>query len=284
MIKIIIFVGSLAAASIGLASAVLILWLGRTAPRRIRRAWRALAVLLMAGACLKAYLSLHLFINHIETAAHDLDILSPILGLCGSLCMLAMVILTRESLGDPLKVADLRKAAFTDTLTGLPNRRSFDMAVVERVEIARRRNQPLALIMFDIDHFKAINDWHGHDAGDAVLREIGRCLRHGQRDSDMAFRMGGEEFILLLPATDLTQGTLVADRLRKQLGDVNIDKDGQRISVTTSAGVALLRPGDDAASLLQRADAALYSAKRSGRNRVCLESCPVVQLATAAQG
>lgn len=284
MIALVILLGSSASVIIALAAAFLIVWLGRTAPRRIRRAWRALASLMTVTAGLYAYLSLHLFIEHHRIAHDDADILAPIVGVAGSCCMLAMVFLSRDSLGDPLKVADLRKAAFSDVLTGLPNRRSYDMAVVERLEIARRRDQPLALMLLDIDHFKAVNDRHGHEWGDEVLRQIGRTLRRSKRESDFAFRLGGEEFTVIAPMTNMSQAIAAADRLRQLVETTWVEKDGARIPVTVSIGVAALRADDDATSLFHRADTALYHAKRMGRNNVCVEAAPVLQLTAGAQG
>lgn len=283
MFEAMILLGSLLAVAIGLAAAMLIIWLGRTAPRRIRRAWRVLAFMMATTSILYAYLALHYFQEHGQFQHDDIDILMPIVSLCGSITMLAMILLTRDSLGDPLKVADLKKAAFTDTLTGLPNRRSFDMAMAERIEMARRRDQPLAVMLFDIDHFKRINDAHGHEWGDEALRLIGKALRRTKRETDMAFRFGGEEFTVIAPATTVQQAVTAADRLRRHIADLRLLKDEQLVSLTISVGVAELRPDDDAASVLQRADLALYSAKRAGRNRVCMESCAVVQIITAQE-
>lgn len=283
MLEALILLGSFVAVAIGLASAVLVIWLGRGAPRRIRRAWRILATLMAGTSLLYAYLALHYFQEHSQFEHDDIDILMPVVSLCGSITMLAMILLTRDSLGDPLKVADLKKAAFTDTLTGLPNRRSFDMAMAERIEIARRRDQPLAVMLFDIDHFKRINDAHGHDWGDEALRQIGKALRRGRRDTDIAFRIGGEEFTVIAPSTRIDQAVQAADRLRLLVAGLRVFKEGELVSLTISVGVAELRADDDAASLIQRADTALYAAKRAGRNRVCMESCAVVQI-LAAQG
>lgn len=282
MIGIIILLGSLATCGIMLAAAFLIVWLGRTAPRRIRCLWRALASLMTVTAGLYAYLALHQFLGHHKLAQHDIDILMPIIGLGGSLSLLAMVFLTRDSLGDPLKVADLKHAAFTDPLTGLPNRRSFDMAMIERIEVARRRDQPLSLMLIDVDHFKIVNDRHGHEWGDEVLRQIGRTLRRNQRDGDLAFRLGGEEFTVLAAQTDGSQLLSAAERLRRLVGETWIAKDGGHIPITISIGLATLRSDDDPASFMQRADTALYHAKRTGRNMVCAEAAPVIYLASSA--
>ncbi len=278
MFEAITLLGSLLAVAIGLASAALIVWLGRSAPARMRRVSRGIAALIAANSLLYAYLALHYFHGYGEVHRSGSDILMPVVSLCASMTILAMILLTRDSLGDPLKLADLKKAAFTDALTGLPNRRSFDMAMDERMEIAIRRGQSMAVMMFDIDDFKKVNDIHGHEAGDEALRLIGKALRRGKRDTDMAFRFGGEEFTVIASASDLGQAVQAAERLRRLIAEMRIVRHGEVIALTTSVGVAVLRHDDDAASFLQRADAALYAAKRAGRNRVFVESCPVVKI------
>jgi diguanylate cyclase (GGDEF)-like protein len=159
--------------------------------------------------------------------------------------------------------------ARTDELTGLPNRRAFLERGTSALELARRHKRPLALIMFDIDHFKRINDTHGHGAGDAALRAVTSVLSRIARASDTPGRLGGEEFGLLLPETRLDDAVTVAERLRRDVGALTVPFDGTAIRITCSFGVAGLQddlPGLDA--LLQSADEALYRAKREGRDRV----------------
>ncbi|GGE91022.1 hypothetical protein GCM10008020_39980 [Massilia psychrophila] len=162
-----------------------------------------------------------------------------------------------------------RKAAYCDYLTGLANRRAFFEAA--ELELARRKRSPrsTAMIMFDADHFKAINDTFGHPAGDAVLRHLAQSLKATFRDVDVVARVGGEEFAVLLPSTDLAAAALVANRLRALVEATPVLVEGELIGFTVSAGVAAM---DDAISgldgLIKRADQALYAAKARGRNRV----------------
>jgi two-component system cell cycle response regulator len=159
--------------------------------------------------------------------------------------------------------------AITDALTGLYNRRYMESHLASQVQEAIARGKPLTTLVLDIDFFKAINDTHGHDAGDAVLREFATRIRKSIRGIDLACRYGGEEFVIVMPETDISVATLVAERLRRRIAsDPFPIPDGQVVAVTISAGLAALGADDDAASMLKRADLALYRAKRDGRNRV----------------
>ena len=163
----------------------------------------------------------------------------------------------------------LELLATVDSLTETLNRRRFLELAAREVGRARRHNRPLAALLFDLDHFKAVNDTYGHAAGDQTLRQTAAAARGALRDSDVLARYGGEEFVALLPETDLQGAAAVAERLRAAVAAMTIEADGVRISITTSVGVAEWR--DDEASLeraLARADEALYAAKRSGRNKV----------------
>ncbi|MFP4056416.1 MAG: GGDEF domain-containing protein [Candidatus Brocadiia bacterium] len=164
----------------------------------------------------------------------------------------------------------LERLATTDGLTGLLNRRT----VLERLETeltrCRRLALPLALVLLDVDHFKAVNDRHGHQAGDRVLAHVGRLLRAACRSYDLAGRYGGEEFILALPHADASQGRAAAERLRQRLAAAPVPLgDGEALAVTASLGVAVAAEGVDTAdALVAAADQALYKAKAAGRNRV----------------
>ena len=161
----------------------------------------------------------------------------------------------------------LSQMASTDELTRLANRRRFTESL--RMEMARMRRSeaPLSLIMADADHLKAINDAHGHPAGDAAIRHVADAIRKGGRETDMAARLGGEEFALLLPGTDAVGAVKAAERIRKALASSTIPTVG---TVTVSMGVATA-PEDAAAEeeLVRVADARLYAAKARGRNQVC---------------
>jgi two-component system cell cycle response regulator len=160
--------------------------------------------------------------------------------------------------------------AITDALTGLYNRRYMETHVGSLVEQARARGKFLTVLVIDIDFFKSINDSHGHDVGDEVLREFALRIRKSIRGIDLACRYGGEEFVVIMPDTDLAVGTLVAERLRRRIANepVIIPHGGPKIDVTISIGIAALSGNDDAARVFKRADQALYRAKRDGRNRV----------------
>jgi diguanylate cyclase (GGDEF)-like protein len=166
--------------------------------------------------------------------------------------------------------AELLMLATTDFLTGLPNRREF-MARLddELARLQRNMDECAAVLMLDIDHFKHVNDRHGHAAGDAVLRHLAGLMRAGQRKIDKLGRVGGEEFAVLLPGASADAAAIYAERLRQNVADTPLEVDGQTIEVTVSIGIASILAGDTTADAsMIRADKALYSAKESGRNRV----------------
>ena len=158
----------------------------------------------------------------------------------------------------------------SDALTGLPNRRRFYEVATTEVERSKRHQNPLALAMLDIDHFKKINDQHGHPMGDLVLKNLAAVSRSALRQIDMLARYGGEEFVILMPHTDRSQAMDVLDRLRETLQAQQLRSDaGAPVSYTISIGTTQLQAGDtDIDAMLKRADDALYAAKRSGRNQV----------------
>src|SRR6266446_7059859 len=160
--------------------------------------------------------------------------------------------------------------AITDALTGLYNRRYMESHIGTLVEQAATRGKPLTVLVLDIDFFKTINDSYGHDAGDDVLREFAIRIKKSIRGIDLACRYGGEEFVVVMPETDLAVSTLVAERLRRRIASqpFAIRQGARQIEVTISIGIAALGGGDDAAMLVKRADQALFRAKRDGRNRV----------------
>ncbi len=160
--------------------------------------------------------------------------------------------------------------ARTDALTGLLNRRGFETQMAFAVALARRSSRPLSLITVDVDHFKRVNDTYGHEAGDEVLRRLARTLESRLRGSDVVARLGGEEFVALLPDTDLNGAQSIAQALVTAMAE---QQDPVVGTITVSAGVATMRGADDnGAAMLRRGDAALYEAKGQGRNRVCVEA------------
>jgi len=161
--------------------------------------------------------------------------------------------------------------AITDGLTGLFNRRYMETHLGTLVDQAAARGKPITVLVLDIDYFKSINDSHGHDAGDDVLREFALRIRKAIRNIDLACRYGGEEFVIVMPETDMAVATIVAERLRRRIATEPfvIQQGARQLEVTISIGIAgLSSVTDNAATILKRADQALYRAKRDGRNRV----------------
>ena len=166
--------------------------------------------------------------------------------------------------------AHLENMATIDSLTGLANRQAFMQRAKNEFNRARRYARPLTVVMIDIDHFKAINDQHGHAVGDDVLRQAADICQSSLRGSDFMGRVGGEEFVLLLPDTPHTNAYHVAERMRAHLHETPIElDDGTTLNITASFGVAPMNEDDsDFDALLERADEAMYHAKHEGRNQV----------------
>lgn len=162
--------------------------------------------------------------------------------------------------------AQLIQLSLTDTLTGLANRRHLEQFMLTAVKREERIGETFSLIMLDIDHFKRINDVYGHDVGDVVLCHTAQLMRNAVRETDLAARLGGEEFILVLAATDLQAAATCAERLRSQL--VAMRPASLHEDMSASFGVVQYHAGVDLASLLKQADTAMYIAKNAGRNRV----------------
>ena len=180
----------------------------------------------------------------------------------------------------------IRAESLTDPLTGLGNRKYFDRSIETLVQSAMASGEPLSLLMFDIDHFKSFNDSYGHLTGDQVLRLVGMSLKQTIKGQDITARYGGEEFAVVLPNTALRQALTVADHIRRAVMSKELKKKstGEILGrVTISVGVSMLKPGDDTDSLIERADACLYAAKRAGRNRVICEADPEYAAETQVQ-
>jgi diguanylate cyclase (GGDEF)-like protein len=183
---------------------------------------------------------------------------------------------TRPSPGDEKLLEVLFERASRDALTGLYNRAYYLDQVPYQMMRGLARSQGLGVILVDIDHFKQVNDTHGHAAGDDVLKAVARILHESVRGDDMVARYGGEEFIIALTTPDGATSTRVAESIRKSLASQIIRAPGVELRVTASFGIAFAPPGQflDAASLIETADRALYLAKQSGRNRVVWEPWP----------
>lgn len=175
----------------------------------------------------------------------------------------------------PLKNATLYKLAIsmahTDPLTQTYNRTAFDDSLMREMKLARRQSNSLSVIFFDIDHFKAINDNYGHECGDIVLASAANCIKDALRASDIVFRYGGEEFVILLNDTSLEGAKVIAERVRESLENHTVAYGLELIKITASLGISSLRGNDSNETLIKRADNAMYRAKESGRNQVQIE-------------
>jgi diguanylate cyclase len=171
----------------------------------------------------------------------------------------------------------VRTESLTDPLTTLSNRKFFDAALAKGIAEAKEKNEPLSLLMIDIDHFKSFNDRFGHLTGDQVLRLVAISVKQNVKGRDTAARYGGEEFVIALPNTALQSAITVADQIRRAVMTKELMRrsSGERLGrVTISIGAAALRPTDSSQLLIERADKCLYAAKRHGRNRVICEADP----------
>lgn len=234
----------------------------RRSGRLTAAAFFALAAVLAARV---VYESLHTEV--LRSAFWD----SPMQTIVFSFASLFVVVAT---LGFVLMCSDqlhqeIERQAMLDPLTGISNRRTLDVLAVQALATAQRHDRPLALLLVDADHFKRINDDCGHAAGDEALRLLAATLKRGLRNEDLLGRLGGEEFVAVLPESDEAAALASAERLRRAVEELEFTVGGRSMPLRISIGVATLRAGDDFAALLRRADAAMYAAKRAGRNCVC---------------
>jgi diguanylate cyclase (GGDEF)-like protein len=183
------------------------------------------------------------------------------------------------SLANARMMKRLEDLATTDGLTGLLNKRAFIDAARQKVRSAVRFQKPLSVLVCDLDHFKAVNDTHGHDVGDRVIRGFADVLRHGKRDTDVVGRFGGEEFVLICEQTDLVGAQQLAERIRMDLANTTFVTPGGSLRVTCSVGIAAFpRAGQDWDELFRATDEALYASKRAGRDRVTVWSPRVAKV------
>lgn len=178
--------------------------------------------------------------------------------LCASIYPLRNGLLYEQALAQALK----------DPLTGVNNRASMDAYLKHQSFVSERHGTPLSIIMFDVDLFKSINDTFGHVVGDVALRAVAKAIVTCTRDSDVVFRFGGEEFVVILTNTERPGAEFLAERIRQSIEMLDIDALSHHTNITVSAGVAQFEQGDTATTLLQRVDEMLYLAKERGRNRV----------------
>lgn len=178
------------------------------------------------------------------------------------------------------QTAELSELVHTDALTELANRRYLFQSLSREIERTRRTRQATTVIMLDLDHFKGVNDTYGHDIGDRALMQTARLIRQAVRQLDIPCRFGGEEFVIILPATDLLTGVRVAERLREMIEVTPLAiSESESIQLTASLGVDVYstKDNDSPESLLKRVDQLLYQAKDAGRNRVCQGQSPLVR-------
>ena len=228
-------------------------------------AWYCGAALTLAVTCVCAISAVYISTTNLSATTSSWELLLSALSLILVFALFATVMLYLKN-----AFRKLHRQSTTDWLTRLSNRRDFYAQAAREVERSRRYNAPLALMMLDIDHFKQINDQYGHAAGDKVLRDLGEVCRATLRNIDIAARMGGEEFAVLMPGTPMEMAVDAAQRLLQKLSGIVVDlPDQQFVSFTVSIGVSILKSSDMAIDdVLSRADFALYEAKQGGRNQV----------------
>lgn len=204
---------------------------------------------------------------------HNMVLMQPVA--VANVAILTLVILALSHVYEITREqteARLLKLAHSDPLTGLPNRaRLRDVFAHEKVR-SQRSGTPLSLVVFDLDHFKRVNDSFGHEAGDLALKHFSQLLRQSLRKTDLAARLGGEEFCMLLMDTSPAQARLVADKVRLKLEQSSFEVAGDKVHLTLSGGVAGYgEDGDELVDVLRAADNRLYAAKKNGRNQVCFK-------------
>lgn len=198
----------------------------------------------------------------------DKDYASVIISLT-MFCMVVLSTIVVSSLRQAShKTTILQSLATTDMLTGLINRRYFDRRLAEEMARSKRHKSRLSLALFDIDHFKSINDTYGHTIGDRILKELGELITQNTRECDIPARYGGEEFALILPETTQIEAFDLLERLRQLIESHTFNRDGIPISVTVSIGIAQFDSEFSQNEFIDQADASLYKAKRTGRNKV----------------
>lgn len=171
-------------------------------------------------------------------------------------------------LRNAVRYTEALAAAFRDPLTGAGNRIALDKTLEREVELAKRHNQPLSVLMLDIDSFKNVNDTYGHAMGDEVLKQVVKSITDCIRQTDMCFRYGGEEFLVMLASADGPGAERIAERIRSAIEAATFSHKKGNLNITSSIGSATLYPSDTMQSICERADDALYRAKNSGRNQV----------------
>jgi len=158
--------------------------------------------------------------------------------------------------------------AHCDALTGVRNRSTFDESLEREISLSQRYRQDISLLVIDIDFFKKVNDTYGHSVGDDVLKEVAATIQHSIRTTDMLFRYGGEEFVVLLTNSDCDDSSVIADRILESVREINMDVAGHKMDLSVSIGLACRNKLDDGMTLFKRADKAMYEAKNEGRDQL----------------
>ena len=231
--------------------------------------WRRTSAFTVVGVCLVLCLEETLHEKMSASKTIDLIIWASILGTTSALIG---YISSRSRTELTELVNQQKQLALTDSLTNVANRRAFEIEMKKLLALCERQTQRLSLLVVDIDHFKKFNDTFGHEAGDHVLEMVAASMNNLLRESDMVSRYGGEEFVITLPGTALENAQMVAERMRESVAKLQFQMPKIMPQVTVSIGVAEYEPGDCTDSLFRRADAAMYVAKNSGRNRVFVKS------------
>jgi len=253
----------------GLALRAVIRIISELPENRTRKQWRVLLLLIMLF--IPGYL-IYLFIL-LPKIGHASYFISFFFFL-GALFVYMVCLLTLHSVHALKKIPVLETENVTDLLMNIYNRRFLESRLQEEFERAKRYALPLSLLLLDLDHFKKVNDIHGHQNGDLVLKNLGKIIRQTIRNTDMPVRFGGEEIVVLMPNTQLLNAHVLAERLRKRVAAFSFIIDGQNletdeINCTISVGLTeMTKKTSDAEDLLRLADKALYRAKSEGRNRV----------------
>jgi diguanylate cyclase (GGDEF)-like protein len=238
-------------------------------PRRIHMPRRGLAVLFSLYALITIYRAWEAYLHDPRSllrsaSTSSISFLTPIL--IAVMTALGIIWLAMAQLQH-----ELEAQSQIDSLTGLLNRRALEQIGADALERARRQRSALSLIILDLDHFKSINDEHGHDGGDAALHHAARCLRDNLREIDYVARLGGEEFVAVLPDTSHSDAAEIAENLRLSLAALTVEHLSEEIRLSASFGVATMLPDDTTwLEILRRGDRALYLAKEQGRDRVAV--------------
>jgi len=235
-------------------------------PGAVRKAWTCLGAMIVSFAVGFAAVGWRVS----ATAPTETDWIIASLLFSGAWFVLGVASLSRQTMLDVVRVATLEREAMVDPLTGLFNRRRLTAHLAAEIARTRRYGRSLSVLLIDIDHFKRVNDGHGHQAGDDVLRAVADALRARVRPSDFVARYGGEEMLVVAPETDARAAAALGERLRLAVESLAVRAvpTGAAVPVTASIGLASLRADDDPFSLVAAADRALYQAKREGRNCV----------------